>query len=512
MSSAGRAAGVPPDRPPPGCSGRSEQAVPEHAVTEHAVTERPEQSERPGHGALERPGQAVPERSGQAVLERSGQAVLERPERSGHAALERAIGALPLVDHHVHGATSRDLPRGEFEELITESDRPVPAWMTQFDSQLGFAVLRHCAPVLGLDPHPDPGAYLARRAELGAGEVNRRLLTAAGFGRLLVETGYRGEEVLGPARMAAAAGCPADEVVRLEAVAERVAAEGGDAAGFAARFEAALWERTREARALKTVVAYRHGFDLDPTRPAPAEVTRAAGRLLRAAERAGAAERTGTAEQTGTGTRAGTVRVDDPVLLRHLIWTGIDRALPLQFHAGLGDPDVDLRRADPLLLRGLIELAEPSGVPLLLLHCYPFHRHAGFLAQVYPHVYFDVGLGVNHTGARSVAVVAESLETAPFAKVLFSSDAWGPAELHHLGALLWRRAMTRVLAGFVTDGEWSQEQAVRVAVMVGAENARRVYGLEAPECPGRTPECPGRTPECPGRTPECPGRTQDDPG
>lgn len=97
---------------------------------------------------------------------------------------------------------------------------------------------------------------------------------------------------------------------------------------------------------------------------------------------------------------------------------------------------------------------------------------------MYPNVYFDVGLGVNHTGARSVAVVAESLELAPFAKILFSSDAWGPAELHHLGALLWRRAMIRVLSGFVSDGEWSENQAVRVARMIGAQNARRVYGLK----------------------------------
>lgn len=84
---------------------------------------------------------------------------------------------------------------------------------------------------------------------------------------------------------------------------------------------------------------------------------------------------------------------------------------------------------------------------------------------------------MNYTGARSVAVVAESLELAPFAKILFSSDAWGPAELHHLGALLWRRAMTRVLSDFVADGEWSREQAVRVATMIGSQNARRVYGL-----------------------------------
>ncbi|MGW4799488.1 amidohydrolase, partial [Nonomuraea sp. NPDC004297] len=98
------------------------------------------------------------------------------------AVLTQAIDELPLVDHHVHGATSHDLSRVAFEELITESDRPVPEWMTQFDSQLGLAVLRHCAPVLGLEPFCTPEEYLARRAKLGAAEVNRLLLGAAGLG------------------------------------------------------------------------------------------------------------------------------------------------------------------------------------------------------------------------------------------------------------------------------------------------------------------------------------------
>jgi predicted TIM-barrel fold metal-dependent hydrolase len=374
------------------------------------------------------------------------------------ADLTELIEELPLVDHHVHGATAHDLTRTRFENLITESDRPVPGWMPTFDSQVGHAILRHCAPQLGLDPFASPEEYLARRARLGAAEVNRRLLRAAGIAHYLVETGYRAEEILGPAGMAEASGVPVDEVVRLESVAEQVAATGCDAGAFAVRFAEALWERTRTARGLKTVAAYRHGLDLDPDPPAAVEVTEAAGRWF----------------------AAGGGRLEDPVLLRHLIWTGLERGLPLQLHTGLGDPDVDLRRADPLLLRGLIELAEPTGVPLLLLHCYPYQRHAGFLAQAYPNVYLDVGLAVGYTGARADAVVAESLELAPFAKVLFSSDAWGPAELHHLGARLWRRALARVLGGFVAEGEWSAGQAARVAVLAGVENARRVYRLSEP--------------------------------
>ena len=72
----------------------------------------------------------------------------------------------------------------------------------------------------------------------------------------------------------------------------------------------------------------------------------------------------------------------------------------------------------------------------------------------------------------------KDLELAPFGKVLFSSDAWGPAELHLLGAHWWRSGMTTLLSRWVAADEWSMEDAVRVAGLMGVGNARRVYGLE----------------------------------
>jgi predicted TIM-barrel fold metal-dependent hydrolase len=62
--------------------------------------------------------------------------------------------------------------------------------------------------------------------------------------------------------------------------------------------------------------------------------------------------------------------------------------------------------------------------------------------------------------------------------LLYSSDAWGPAELHFLGATLWRRAVASVLGGFVDQGDWSAEDAVRVAALWGRDNARRLYQLD----------------------------------
>ncbi len=376
-------------------------------------------------------------------------------------AMDQALAELPLTDHHVHPAIGTDLAAGEFEGLLTESDRPVPPWMTQFDSQLGMAVRRWCAPVLGLDPFAPPASYLARRAELGAAEVTRRMLRASGIGHYLLDTGYLADGMLDLAGMAGASGAATDEIVRLESVAEEVLLAGdGTAGGFAGRFAAALAERVPRAVGLKSIVGYRHGLDFDPDPPGAAGVAGAAGHWLREAE------------------LSGRVRVSHPVLLRHLLWSGLSHGLPLQLHTGFGDPDADLRRNDPLLLRGFLERAEEHGVPIMLLHCYPYHRGAGHLASAYPHVFLDVGLAVNHTGARAAAVVAESLELAPFGKVLFSSDAWGPAELHYLGARLWRQATARVLGGWVADGDWTVAEAVRVAGMIAGGNARRVYALD----------------------------------
>jgi len=126
-----------------------------------------------------------------------------------------------------------------------------------------------------------------------------------------------------------------------------------------------------------------------------------------------------------------------------------------------------------------------TGARILLLHCYPYHREAGYLAHVFPHAYLDVGLAVNYTGARAHRVIAESLELAPFDRVLFSSDAYGLAELFHLGATLFTRGLLRTVNEWIVDGEWDAAEAERVIRMICGENARRVYRLGARDEAGR---------------------------
>ena len=369
------------------------------------------------------------------------------------------LDGVALVDHHCHGVIDATLDRQRFELLITEADRPGPAGTTAFDSQLGSAVRRWCAPLLDLEPHAGPEDYLARRADLGPAEVNRRLLRAGGVGTFVIDTGYRGDELLTPTGMAEAAGAVAGEVVRLETVAEGLVRRGVTAEGFAGAYAEALDAAAEGALGLKSIIAYRDGLDFDPARPSDREVRDAAGRWLRRDERTAAP------------------RLDDPVLLRHVLWAGVDRGLPVQLHVGFGDADLDLRRCDPLAMTGFIRATQPRGIDLVLLHCYPFHRQAGYLAHVFPHVHMDVGLAVHYVGARAAALVAESLELTPFHKLLYASDGAGLAELHYLGARLFRRAVDEVVGGWVSEGLWSLPDARRVARMIGAGNAERVYRL-----------------------------------
>jgi uncharacterized protein len=369
---------------------------------------------------------------------------------------------LALVDHHVHGAVDGELDGPGFESLLTEAVTPSPPGTTMWDTQLGFLVRRRCAPLLDLEPFAAPDDYLARRAELGAAEVNRRFLAAAEVEAWLVDTGYHSDLVMTPGQLAAVSGAPAHEIVRLEAVAEQVARAGGDAASFAGDFAAALAIAAASAVGLKSIAAYRYGLDFDPAPPADAEVRAAAGRWL--AELA--------ADPAG--------RLTDPVLLRHVIWAGVRTGLPLQFHVGLGDPDARLHRADPGLMHEFLLATQDTGTPVMLLHCYPYHRQAGCLANVFPHVYLDVGEALNHTGARSATVLAEALEVAPFHKLLYSSDAYGLAELHYLGAAGFRRDLGKVIGAFVADDAWSAADGERVAGLIGAGNSRRVYRLERP--------------------------------
>jgi predicted TIM-barrel fold metal-dependent hydrolase len=202
----------------------------------------------------------------------------------------------------------------------------------------------------------------------------------------------------------------------------------------------------------KSIAAYRVGLELSPAKPGDDELRRALDDV-------------------------DPRRVQDRTVSAWLAHTALEEGLPLQFHVGYGDSDLDLLDCDPLRLTAFLRATQEQGVPVLLLHNYPYHRQAAYLAQVFDHVFMDLGLTIHNTGALATGVLRETMEIVPFGKLLFSSDAYGLAELYLLGVLLFRRALGQVLGGLVAAGDATTDDAAYVAALVARENARRAYAL-----------------------------------
>ena len=364
--------------------------------------------------------------------------------------LAEYIADLPLIDNHVHGYWQSTVDRSGFEAGISEANiESLADFDSGFDTAVGFAIRAHCAPVLGLPRHASADGYWERRSGFGPGELARMFLTRAGVTDWLVDTGVA-DDVAGPLDMAALTDSRGHEIVRLEQLAEQAAARPGDYAG---NFRDLLSRRAASAVATKTVLAYRGGFAGDLSAPSERDVAIAAERWR------------------DNGGR----RLTDRVLLRFGLHEALRLGKPLQVHVGFGDRECDLHRSNPTLL---LDFLRASGdTPIVLLHCYPYEREAGYLAAAFNNVYLDVGLSINYLGARAGGFLARTLELSPFRKILYSSDAYGPPELHYLGARLWRIGMASVLGDFVDRDEWSVADARRVARLIGRGNAARLYRL-----------------------------------
>jgi len=366
-------------------------------------------------------------------------------------ALAEHMENVPLVDHHVHGCWLAPRDRAQFENGLNEANiEPLADFDSAFDTQLGFAVRAHCAPLLGLPRHADADAYWSRRSERAESDLARLFLSEAKVSDWLVDTGFAS----GVADLDALADLSVGrvhEIVRLESVAEEAIKASDD---YATAFARHLHERAKTAIATKSILAYRGGFDGELSEPTPEEVT-------------GAAQRWRDSPRT---------RLTDRVLLRFGLYEALRLGKPLQFHVGFGDRDCDLHSTNPLYL--LDFLRNSGDTPIMLLHCYPYEREAGYLAQAFNNVYLDGGLAINYLGARSALFIGRLLELAPFRKIVYSSDGFGPAELHYLGARLWRNGIRTTLQQFVDTGDWSERDAIRVVDLIAHENARRAYRLD----------------------------------
>jgi hypothetical protein len=118
-------------------------------------------------------------------------------------------------------------------------------------------------------------------------------------------------------------------------------------------------------------------------------------------------------------------------------------------------------------------------VPCTLLHNYPFQREAAWLAEIFQNVYYDVGVILNFAGPMAADILGEALEMGPFFKQLYSSDAFGLAELYYLGQLQFRHALKQHLDRWIAEDMCNLAEADRIVAMIASGNSRRIYDFDA---------------------------------
>jgi predicted TIM-barrel fold metal-dependent hydrolase len=370
------------------------------------------------------------------------------------------LGAIPIIDHHAHNLLRPEQAASHpFGASFSEAYDPEVIEQQVKETLFFKRSLRDLAALL--DCPAELEAILGARHRLGFEPYAERCFTAGKFAALLLDDGLRPDRIL-PLEWHRRFG-PVYRILRLEHLAEQLIASSPTWDDFTSAFRAALDDLPPEVVSLKSILAYRTGLALEPLDPDGAA---AAFRQLRT--RIDAGER---------------IRLAAKPLNEWLVWTALEaaarRGLPIQFHTGFGDPDLDLRLSNPLHLRPLFEAPALRSVPFVLLHAsYPFTREAGYLAAVYPNVHLDLGLAIPFLSIAGMrATISALLELTPLTKLLLSTDAHDLPDLYFLGAKWARQTLAAELERAVHDGDLTMSEAESAAAAILHDNALALYGL-----------------------------------
>lgn len=388
-------------------------------------------------------------------------------------ALDATAAACGLVDGHAHPFRMGAVPR--LQAVLSEG--------ADAHGTLAFCrAVREVAELL----HVDAGELAAdggleeaverARAGMGADLLAEKCFAAAGVAAVLLDDGFCAREESAWAGLEAfeKLGVSAWRVERLEVVAERVLTgmmgKGGrigektlgkvaNSADFIRAFQDCIDPLPEGVVAFKSIAAYRSGLAVHLSWTEE-DVDDALSRLA---------------------CIGGPVRLEDPVLVDTVVRVGFEVArrhdIPIQFHCGFGDTDLDLPKADPTLLRPLFRTY--PDVRIVLLHAaWPFTRNAAYLTSVYPAVFLDLGMAIpllSVCGMR--CVLNDALEIAPITKLLYSSDAHSAPDVFYLAARWGRRVVPAAIAAAYGEGDLSIDEAKAAVRKILCENAEALYKL-----------------------------------
>ncbi|XP_024990588.1 protein fluG isoform X1 [Cynara cardunculus var. scolymus] len=386
-----------------------------------------------------------------------------------YAELRRAVETTELVDAHAHNIVALD-STVPFLSCFSEASGKALSFVP---STLNFKrSLRDIAELYGSESSLQ--GVQEYRSSSGIEKISNMCFKAAGISTLLIDDGFMLEKMLSIEQHSDIVPF-VGRILRIEHLAEEILDEGirnGKSwtldtftDSFIGRLKSyAVTVGTKDVAkvvGLKSIAAYRSGLEINTN------ITR------KEAEE-------GLAEVLLAGNP---VRIINKNLIDYIFVHSLEVALlfdwPIQIHTGFGDKDLDLRQANPLHLRNLLEDDRFLDCRIVLLHAsYPFSREASYLASIYTQVYLDFGLAVPKLSVHGmISSVKELLELAPLKKVMFSTDGCAFPETFYLGAKRAREVVFSVLRDACNEGDLSIPEALEAVTDIFAENAKMFYKI-----------------------------------
>jgi predicted TIM-barrel fold metal-dependent hydrolase len=370
---------------------------------------------------------------------------------------------VPLIDNHCHAIEAvQPVGVGNWRALFTES--PDPGMRATDVAQTAFylRLTRSLEEFYGVSGED---AVLSARGARTTAQLVTELFGDASIEAVVIDTGYPApEKAMASADFVAASGAGYAALLRLEVEFQKLIVECTSYDELIASVRELVADvRGAGFAGFKSIAAYRTGLAIERWSEDDARDAFGQARL-----------------EVGI---TGSVRLGYKPLLDTLLHVAFEAAaaqeLPVQFHVGYGDPDVDLRKASPLELRSILEDAAYRSMPVVLLHgCWPYFREGAYLASVYGNAYLDVSYAIPFLSiGEMTSMTRAALAVAPFGKLMYSSDGSRVPELNWISAKDGRRVIGSVLGELVSDGDLDPGQARRVGEQILRGNAHQLYGF-----------------------------------
>ncbi|MGH9066022.1 MAG: amidohydrolase family protein [Acidimicrobiales bacterium] len=382
-----------------------------------------------------------------------------------------------MIDDHVHPFPLEHVPLAPAElTLDVHDDEAGPSRRRELAGGRLFVELLTVRLARLLGCRPDE-VLEVRDALAGADWVGyvRRLLDDAEVEGMVMDGAWHPEEARPVGDYAALAGRPVWEMVRVEPVVDGLLAAGASAAEVVRAVEAAMEAGAeRGCVAFKTVIAYRTGLAVDPT----VTLDRAESSLARGAREG---DPGGPGPVRPGPVRPGPVRRRGKALRDLVFLTMLARAAdlgrPVQIHTGMGDSDIRLAEAHPLLLEDALCTPAGRAARVVLIHgSFPWHEEAAYLASTRPNVWVEASLLNLFAPLTTAERLARIVDLAPCRRILLGSDGHGAPETHWFGCRSLLEAWPEVARRLAGAGARSSFVASAHQGLFGA-NARELYRL-----------------------------------